>query len=162
MVSRMSVARRDDLLDPVAGLELEILDEAEEQRVGHRDGQQVFLELDRDADALEGDLFRNEDDGGGIGRLVAQARIGKPELVGERLGDLLLGREVQTYEDRADALARALVLGQRCLEIVFRNQPGLNQALADLLPHRGFLFFSDRRLYGRTPNARNPGQVQLR
>ena len=66
--------RGDDLLDPVAGLELEVLDEAEEQGVGHRDRQQVLLELDGDADALERDVFRNEDDGGGIGRLVAQAR----------------------------------------------------------------------------------------
>ena len=57
-------ARRDDLLDAVAGLELEILHQAEQQRIGHRDRQQVLLEADGDADALERDVLRDQDDGG--------------------------------------------------------------------------------------------------
>jgi hypothetical protein len=56
-------ARRDDLLDSIPGLELEVLDQAEQQRVGHCDGQQIFFETDCDADALEGDLFGNQNDG---------------------------------------------------------------------------------------------------
>ena len=77
----------------------------------------------------------------GSGGSSLEADVREPELVGERLGDLLFGGEVQAYEDRADALAGALVLGQRDLEIVLRNQPRLNQALADFLPHPGSLFF---------------------
>ena len=115
--------RRDDLLDPVAGLELEILDEAEEQRIRHRDGQQVLLEPDRDADALERDVLRNQDDRGRIGRLVGEADVRETQLVGERLGDLFFGREVQADEDGADALAGALVLGERDLEVVLVMSP---------------------------------------
>ena len=127
--------RRDDLLDPVAGLELEILHEAEEQRIRHRDRQQVLFELDRDADALERDVFRDEDDRGRVGRLVAEADVGKAELVGERLGDLFFGREVEADEDRTDAFAGLLVLRERDLEIVLRDQPRLNQTFPDFLAH---------------------------
>ena len=59
--------RRDDLPDPVAGLKLEILDQAEEQRIGHRHGQQVLFELDRDTHPLEREVLRNQDDRGGSG-----------------------------------------------------------------------------------------------
>ena len=50
--------RRDDLLDAIAGLELEILHEAEEQRIGHRHGEQVLVEANGDARSLERDVFR--------------------------------------------------------------------------------------------------------
>ena len=50
-------ARRDDLLDAIAGLELEILHQAEQQRIGHRHGQQILLETDGDAHALEARLL---------------------------------------------------------------------------------------------------------
>ena len=70
----------DDLLDAIAGLELEILDEAEQQRIGHRDRQQVLLEPDRDADALERDFFRNQDDRRGIGRILGEVDVGEAEL----------------------------------------------------------------------------------
>ena len=43
----MSPRVGDDLLDAVAGLELEILNEAEQQRIGHRHRQQVLLEAAR-------------------------------------------------------------------------------------------------------------------
>ena len=73
----------------------------------------------------------------GSGGSSLEADVREPELVGEGLGDLLFGGEIQTYEDGADALAGPLVLGERDLEIVFRDQPGLNQAFADFLAHLG-------------------------
>ena len=45
-------ARRDDLLDAIAGLKFEILDQAEKQRIRHRDRQKILLEPDGHADAL--------------------------------------------------------------------------------------------------------------
>ena len=74
-------ARRDDLLDAVAGLELEILHEAEQQRIGHRHRQQVLLETDGDADALERDVLRDQDDRGRIGRVLGEVDVREPELV---------------------------------------------------------------------------------
>ena len=129
-------ARRDDLLDAIAGLELEVLDQAEEQRVGHRDRQQVLFEADGDADALERDFLGNQDDRGRIGRVLGEVDVRKPELERQRLRDLFFGREVHAHEDDAEALAGALVLGQRGLEIVFSDEARLNQALTDLLAQR--------------------------
>ena len=106
-------ARRDDLLDAVAGLELEILDEAEQQRIGHRHRQQVLLETDGDAHALERDFLGNQDDGGRIGRVLGEVDVRESELERERLRDLLFGREVHAHEHDAHAFAGALVLRQR-------------------------------------------------
>ena len=53
----------------------------------------------------------------------------------EYFGDLFFSGEIQTHEHRPDALARALLLGQRRLQILLRNQTGLNQALAELFAH---------------------------
>jgi hypothetical protein len=47
------------------------------------------------------------------------------------------------------------VLGQRRLEIVFRNQPGLDQALADLLPHPASLLFSELMILRSNARDRN-------
>ena len=128
-------ARRDDLLDAVAGLELEILDEAEQQRIGHRDGQQVLLEPDGDADALQRDFLRDQDDRGRIGRVLREVDVREAELQRERFRDLLLGREVHAYEDHADALAGALVLDKRVPQIVLGDEARLDQALTDFLAH---------------------------
>ena len=129
-------ACRDHLLDPVAGLELQILDEAEKQRVRHRHGQQILLEIERDADALEGNFFGNQDDRGRIRGGVGKADVGEPKLIRQGLGDLLFGREVQAYQDSADALAAPLMLRKGDLEVVLRDEPRLDEALADFLPHR--------------------------
>jgi hypothetical protein len=63
-------ARRDDLLDPVPRLEFQILNEAEEQRIGHRHRQEVFLQADREARALERQFPRDEHHRRRIGRVV--------------------------------------------------------------------------------------------
>ena len=68
-----------DLLDAIAGLELEILDEAEEQRIRHRDGEQVLLEADRHADALERDVSLGiRMTAAGSGGFSARLTYGKP------------------------------------------------------------------------------------
>ncbi len=128
-------AGRDDLLDAVAGLELEILHQAEQEGIGHRHGQEIFLQLDRNADALERDFLRNQHDGGRIGRVFAEVHVGKAELERERLRNLLFGRQVHAHEHHAQALAGALVLDQRGAEVLFRDEARLNQALTDFLTH---------------------------
>ncbi len=103
-------ARGDDLLDAIAGLELEILDEAEEQRIGHRHGEEVLLQTDGDTHALLRNFFRDQNDGGRLGRILCEVDVRKAELEGERFRDLLFGRQVHTYKDNAHAFARTLVL----------------------------------------------------
>ena len=77
-------ARGDDLLDAVAGLELEILDEAEKQRIRHRDRQQVLLDADGDAGALSATSFEYQNDRGGVGNVLrgidVRARAGARAL----------------------------------------------------------------------------------
>jgi hypothetical protein len=73
-------------------------------------------------DALLRDFHGDEDDGRRIRGLFAEAGIRKSELVGERLGDLLFRREIQTYENCADALVGPLVLRKRDLQSVFGDQ----------------------------------------
>jgi hypothetical protein len=126
-------AGRDHLLDAIAGLELQVLDEAEEQRIGHRHRQQVFFKGRGDTDALEGDFFGNQDDRGRVGRVFGQVDVRKPQLEGQRLRDVFLGREVQAYEHDTDAFAGTLLLNQRSLEVVFRDEARLNQALTNFL-----------------------------
>ncbi len=50
--------RRHNLLDAVAGLELEVLHQAEQQRIGHGHRQQVLLEARGDADTLDRNVLR--------------------------------------------------------------------------------------------------------
>ena len=132
-------ARRDDLLDAIAGLELEVLHEAEQQRIGHRDRQQVLLEAHGDADALQRDVLGNQHHRRRVRRVFREVDVREAELEGERLGDLFLRGEVHPDEDHAHTLAGALVLVERALQVLFRDQPGLNQALADLFAQRRVL-----------------------
>ena len=99
------VARRDDLLDAIPGLELEILDEREEQRIRHRDREQVLLDGDRDARALERDVLRNEDDRRGVRSVFRQVDVRKTELIGERLRDLAIGGEIHAHQYRPKPLS---------------------------------------------------------
>ena len=126
-------ARRDDLLDAVAGLKFEVLNQAEEQRVGHRDGQQVLFQADGHADALERDVFGDQDDGGGVGRVLGEVDVRESELKCQRFRDLFFSREVHAHENDADPLAGTLVLGQRGPQVVFSNEAGLDEALTDFL-----------------------------
>ena len=72
----------------------------------------------------------------GSGGFSARLRYGKAELVGEGLGDLPFGGEIEADEHRAQAFACAFVLGQRRLEIVLSDEARLNQALTELFAHR--------------------------
>ena len=128
-------ARRDDLLDPVAGLELEVLDEREQQRVGHRDRQEVLLDRDGDAGALERNVLRDEDDSGRVGRVLGEVDVCKPELVGERLRDLPLRGQVHPDEYGSQPFAGALVLDERRLQVRLGDESRLDETFTDLLAH---------------------------
>src|SRR6185436_7762390 len=104
---------RDDLLDAIAGLELEVLDERKEQRIRHRDRQQVLLDGDGDAGALECNVLWYQNDGCGIGYVLREIDVGEAELIGEGLRNLALGGQVHADEDRPKPLPGALVFGQR-------------------------------------------------
>ncbi len=78
IASTMSPTRRHNLLDPIAGLKLEILHEAEQQRVGHRDGEQVLLEADGHAVAFERDLLRIRMTARGSGGFSERLIYGNP------------------------------------------------------------------------------------
>jgi hypothetical protein len=129
-------ARRDHLFDAIAGLELEILDEAEEQRVRHRDREKVLLQTDGHAHALERDLFGDQDDSRRIRWVLCKVDVRKAELKREGLGDLLFGGEVHPHEHDADTFAGAPVLFERDAEIVFGDEARLDQALTNLLTQR--------------------------
>src|SRR2546425_274843 len=73
-------ARRDHLLDAVTRLKLEILDKAEQQRIGHRHREQVLFETNRNADALDGDFFGNQHHRRGIGRVLDEVDVWEAEL----------------------------------------------------------------------------------
>jgi hypothetical protein len=129
-------ARCDHLLDAITGLELEVLHQAEQQRVGHRDGEQVLVETNGDARALERDVLGDQRDDVGVGRIFRKVEIRKTQLVGQGFGDLTFGCEVEADEYCTQALARAFVFRQRSLQVVFGDEPGLDQALTQLFPHR--------------------------
>ena len=113
----------DHLLDAVAGLKLEILHEAEQQRIGHRDRQHVLVQTHGHAHAPERDLLGNQDEGRLIGRVFTEIDVRKTELERERLRDLFLGREVHPYEHNAEPFARAFVLRQRVPKVVLSDEP---------------------------------------
>ena len=125
----MSAARRNHLLDAIAGLELEVLHQAEQERVGHRDGEQVLVEANGDARSLERDVLGDQRDDVGVGRILSEVEVRETELVGKGLGDLAFGGEVEADEYRTQAFARAFVFRQRRLQVVFGDEPGLDQAL---------------------------------
>jgi hypothetical protein len=124
---------RDDLLDAIAGLEFQVLHQAEQQRIGHRHGEQVLFQPHRDAGTLHRDVLWNQDDSGSVGRVLDEVDVGEAQLVSQRLRDLLLGGEVHPYEHRPQAVARALVFGERDLQVGLANQPRLDETLTDLL-----------------------------
>ena len=129
-------AGRDHLLDAITGLELEVLHEAEEQRVGHRHREQVLFETDRDARSFERNVLLDQGHDGRVGRVLREVQVRKAELIREGLGDLAFGGQVQADEHRAQAFARALVFGQRRLQIVLCDEARLDQALTELFSHR--------------------------
>ena len=91
----------------------------------------------------------------GSGGSSLRLTYGKPELVGEGLGDLLFGGEVEAYEDGTDAFAGLLVLGERDLEIVLRDQPRLNETFPDFLAHSVPLSTAQPAILGRFPLSCN-------
>jgi hypothetical protein len=129
----------DHLLDSVPGLELQVLHEAEKERIRHRDRQQVLLEADRHAHTFERNFLRYQDDRDRIGRVFSQVDVRKPQLQGKCLRNLFFRRQIHPDEDDAEPFARALVLPERSLEVVVRDEPGLNQAFSDLLAHSPLL-----------------------
>ena len=154
-------ARRDDLLDPVAGLKLEILHEREQQRVGHRHGQRVPFDGDGDAVALQRDFLRNQVDRCGIRGMLDQVDVREPELVRERLRNLALRRKIHPDQHGSQAFAGALVLDQGLLQVFFSDDPRLAETftdhrahgypLADLLTHIRGCISVNFSLYGRDP-----------
>jgi hypothetical protein len=75
--------------------------------------EDVPLQSNRHTRALERDVLGNQDDGGGIWWLVGQADVREPELVSERLRNLLDCREIQPDENCPDPLTGLLVFCQR-------------------------------------------------
>src|SRR6267154_1540589 len=130
-------ARRNDLLDTVARLEFEILHKAEQQRIGHRHRQEIFLEDDGDAHALDRDFLGDQDDGGRIGRVFREIYVRESQLQRERLRDLFFSREVHPDEHDTKPYAGALVLNQGVLEIAVADEACLDEALAYFLAQSG-------------------------
>jgi hypothetical protein len=128
-------ACRHHLLDAVPGLEFQVLHEREQQRIRHRHRQQVLLDGNGNTGALERDLFRDQGDRRRIRRVLDEVHIRESELVRKRLRNLAFGCQIQTDQDCAQALTRALVLSQRRLQIRLGDQPGLHQAFTDFLSH---------------------------
>ena len=85
---------------------------------------------------LKRDFFGNQDDGGGIGRVLREAHVRESELHRKRLRDLFFSREVHPDEHDPQPLAGALVLNQRVFEIVLADEACLDEALAYLLRPR--------------------------
>ncbi len=102
---------------------------------------------------LIGDVFRNQDDGRRIGRVLGQIDVRKPELMGQRLGNLLLGGEVHPHEHHTQAIACSLVLGQGNLQIGLADQPGLDETFTDFFTHAEprRLPAANPQFYGRLP-----------
>ena len=129
-------ARGDDLLDAVACLELQILNQAEEERIGHRDRQQVLFQPDGDAHTLERNLFGNQNNSRRIGRVLGEVDVRESELERQRLRDLLFSREVHAHENDTHAFSGTLMFCQRLPEVVFSDKACLNQAFTDFLAHQ--------------------------
>ena len=109
------VTRRDGLPYPVAGPKLEILHQREHQRVGHHHSEDVLLDGHGDAVARQRDVFGDQGNCGGVWGRFGQIDVRKPELIGQRLGNLALGRQAHPDEHRPQALAGSFVLDQRQL-----------------------------------------------
>ena len=128
----------------------QVLDQAEEQRVRHREGEEVLFSLTATQIRFSATSFGISTIATGSGG-SSTSSVWEPELVGQRLRDLFFSGEIQADEHGADALAGGLVLGQRDLEIIFGDEPGLNQTLADLLTHDTVP--SSRKMSGFRPPA---------
>ena len=126
---------RDDLFDAKAGLELEVLYHAEEQRVSHGQGQLVLLGLDHHADPIQRHVLGNQHDRRGLGWVFGGIDVRKTELVGEGFGDLLLCGEVQLDQRGAHTFPGTSVLHEGRLQIVLADETRLDKALADLSSH---------------------------
>ncbi len=131
--------RRHDLLDAVAGLELEVLHKAEQKWIGHGNGQHIFLEADGHAHAPQRHFLGDQHDSRRVGRILCEVDVGETELERERLRNLFVGREIHAHEHHADAFAGALALRQCSAEIILADEARLDQALTDLLTHASLL-----------------------
>src|SRR5688572_11741406 len=84
---------------------------------------------------LRAHILGDEDYGRGIRRVFREVGIGKTELIGERLRDLPLGRQIQPDKHRSQAFAGPFVLYQCRLQVFFGDDPRLAETFTDHRTH---------------------------
>ena len=70
-----------------------------------------------------------------VGRMLGEVDVRKAKLVGERLRNLALRRQVHPDEHGPEPLARPLVLDKRRLQVRFGDDPRLAETLPDHRTH---------------------------
>ncbi len=120
-----------------AARELEVVERDDVGRVRHRHDEVVVgVDPQRQRVVALGELARHPGQGRRLRADLGQVDRAEPELVGERLGDVLLGRQPHPEDGRAEAVAAApAVLGrQGVLELGLGEHPGGDEDLPQALP----------------------------
>ena len=121
----------DDGEDVVARDELEILEHAEVRRIGHRDGERASVPLEREDEMLHREVGRDEL---GDARIDLEPRqIHRRHLVlpGEDLRELGLLNEAELDEVVADARSALLLLLERLVELLARDELLADEEIAE-------------------------------
>ena len=122
----------DDREDVVARDELEVVDDAEVRRVGHRDRQRATLALEREHQMALGELGGDELRDARVDFEVGEVHRRHAVLPGEHASKLDLVHEAQLHEVVAYAVAAGLLLLQRLLERLLIDEPLFDEELTDL------------------------------
>ncbi len=113
--------------------EPQVVERLHVERVGHRDGQDVVLELGRDDAIDRGDRGRDAGDHVVGDFQHVEVHDLHPGLDAEGGEHLLLGHVVQADEDGADGAAALLLGGERLLDLGLGDEAHLLEDLADEL-----------------------------
>ena len=79
------------------------------------------------------DRLRHQGHGLGVDGVVGEVDEAQPDLLGQRRHQLALGQHAEVDEDAAQAAAQAALLLDGDLELLRRQQPALEQDVAELL-----------------------------
>ena len=123
----------DDREDVVAGDELQIVDDAQVGRIGHRDGERAALALEREHQMALRQLGRDQLRDACVDFEVREVDGGHTELPGQHARELDLVDVAELDEVVADPHSGGLLLLQRAIQRLARDEPLSHEEITDAL-----------------------------
>ena len=129
-----AVVRDDRRLRVVPGGAADVVERHDVERVDHADLQLAVGQRQRNQLVASGEVLRQRQQHRLVGDEIVEVDEFHVELLRDRPGDVLLGADAHGDEHPAQAILARLLLRDGRGELLARDQPGVDQHLAEGLP----------------------------